>query len=515
MKSVPKLELTRAWFLLLLCCFLPVSSRAQQSGANPIYVLIWFDTEDYILPSSDDAAKRLGDFLTAEGVHATFKVVGEKARTLQRRGRSDVIVALRDHDIGYHGNTHSQHPTPAEYESSLDWNTGVEEFTRRERPGFEDVRRIFGKIPCCYGQPGNSWAPQSFKALRQWGVRLYLDEGSHVGLDGKPFWYGGLLNIFNTVEGQQLRPNDNWDNLEQSKVKFREFYARMSSAPQSGLISLYFHPCEFIHQWFWDLNFGHGANPAPEEWKVPPQKSPAQQKQTFGYFESLVRYMKEFPNVRFITGSQALDLYPDMAQGREFSSRDLAAIAQAVTSRVSFQQRGDYALSASEIFELLTSYLARAAVKNSDDLIALRLSQTPYGPSSEPPVLEKAIKVSGKQFLSTVMDVRDFLAVNHQIPNAVWLGSRSVAPQDYLVALAELSARLLRGGALPDTVTIAPTQLVATEYIARDSVKLWDWPIFPDGFHSAHLMELARLQAWTLKPAILISQPTSASASHP
>ena len=171
MKIVAKLELTRAWFLLLLCCFLPVSGRAQQAGANPIYVLIWFDTEDYILPSSDDAAKRLGDFLTAEGVPATFKVVGEKARTLQRRGRSDVIVALRDHDIGYHGNTHSQHPTPAEYESSLDWDTGVEEFTRRERPGFEDVHRIFGKIPCCYGQPRNPWAPQSHQSAPSVGCK--------------------------------------------------------------------------------------------------------------------------------------------------------------------------------------------------------------------------------------------------------------------------------------------------------------------------------------------------------
>ena len=67
-------------------------------------------------------------------------------------------------------------------------------------------------------------------------MKLYLDEGSHVGLDGKPFWYGGLLNIFNTVEGQELRPNDKWDNVEQSKAKFREFYARMSSARQGGLI---------------------------------------------------------------------------------------------------------------------------------------------------------------------------------------------------------------------------------------------------------------------------------------
>ena len=513
-RSVQKLELAGAWVLLLLCFFLTGSGRAQQAGPSPVYVLIWFDTEDYILPPSDDAAKKLADFLTAEGVHATFKVVGEKARTLERRGRNDVIAALGHHDIGYHANTHSQHPTPAEYESSLDWNTGIEEFTRRERSGFDDVRRIFGKIPCCYGQPGNSWAPQSFNALRHWGVRLYLDEGSHVGLDDQPFWYGGLLNIFNTVEGQELRPNDNWDNLEQSKAKFRQFYARMSWARQGGLISLYFHPCEFIHQWFWDMNFAHGANPPPGDWKVPPQKSPAQQKQTFGYFEDLVRYMKRFPNVRFITGSQALDLYPDTAQGRDFSSSDLAAIAQAVTSKVSFQQRADYALSASEIFELLTSYVAMATLKDSD-VTAVRLSQTPYGPSSAPPVLKKTIKVSWKQFLSTVLDVRDFLTVNHQVPDAVWLGSTSVAPQDYLVALAEVSTRLLTGRILPDPLTIAPAQLVATEYVARDSVKLWDWPIFPEGFHSAHLMELARLQAWTLKPAILTSQPASASASHP
>jgi hypothetical protein len=236
---------------------------AQPPAGPPVYVVLWFDTEDYILPPSDDAAKRLAEFLTAQGVPATFKIVGEKARTLQRRSRSDVIAALRRHDIGYHANTHSQHPTPAEYEAALDWTVGVAEFTRREQGGFHDVARIFGKTPCCYGQPGSSWAPQSYAALRQWGVELYLDEGAQVGLEGKPFWYGGLLNIFNTREGEQLRPNQNWDNLEQSKANFRQIYARMSAQPSGGLISLYFHPCEFIHQWFWDLNFANGANPPP------------------------------------------------------------------------------------------------------------------------------------------------------------------------------------------------------------------------------------------------------------
>ena len=506
-RSIQNLALASLSALLLFGSLLSSIGLAEQSGPGPVYVILWFDTEDYILPPSDDAAKRLADFLTAEGLHATFKVVGEKARTLERRGRKDVITALRDHDIGYHSNTHSQHPTPAEYESVLDWETGVEEFTRRERPGFEDVLRIFGKRPCCYGQPGNSWAPQSFEALHRWGVRIYLDEGSQVGLNGKPFWYGGLLNIFNTSEGQELRPNDNWDNLEQSKTKFREFYTRMSSEPHGGLISLYFHPCEFIHQWFWDMNFANGANPPREEWKEPPQKSPAQQKQTFRYFEDLVRYMKTFPNVRFITGSQALDLYPDLAQERDFSPADLAAIAKAVTSTVSFQERGDYALSASEILALLTSYIAKATLNGSDGT-AVRLIQTPYGPSSAPPPLEKAIKVPLAQFLSTVRDVHDFVRTHNQVPGTIWLGSIAVPPEDYLVALADISVRLLSARDLPQTVTIAPAQLVPTENIAKDSVKLWDWPIFPNGFHSARLMKLARLQAWTLKPAILVS-PTS------
>lgn len=510
---MPRIRPAKIGLLIVLGFLLSQAGRSQQVGSNPVYILIWFDTEDYILPPSDDAAKRLADFLTAEHVPATFKVVGEKARTLERRGRADVIASLRNHDIGYHANTHSQHPTPAEYESTLNWETGVAEFTRRERPGFEDVRRIFGTTPCCYGQPGSSWAPQSFAALRSWPVRVYLDEGGQVGLEGKPFWYGGLLNIFNTSEGGKLRPNENWDNLEQSKANFREFYSRISAQPGGGLISLYFHPCEFIHQWFWDLNFAHGANPPREEWKQPPQKSPAQQRQTFGYFEGLVRYMKRFPNVRFITGSQALALYPDKARDREFSPSDLAAIARAVTPDLSFQQGGDYALSASEIFELLTSYVA-GSIQEKGNGGAIRLRQIVDGPGSAPPALEKLVTVSWTQFSSSVLDARDFLTINHRVPEAVWLGSTPVPPASFLVALAEVTARLSSAQAPPQSVTIAPARLTAADHVAKDSVRVWDWPIFPEGFHSEHLMDLARLQVWTLKPAILISRQENFQPEH-
>src|SRR4029453_16222817 len=77
-------------------------ARAAESPTPPatVDVILWFDTEDYLLPADDDATKRLCDMLTERGIRATFKLVGEKARVLERRGRRDVITALKKHDIG-------------------------------------------------------------------------------------------------------------------------------------------------------------------------------------------------------------------------------------------------------------------------------------------------------------------------------------------------------------------------------------------------------------------------------
>src|SRR4030095_11108548 len=101
----------------------------------PVYVTFWLDTEDYILPQSDDAAKRVAEMLTRLGVKATFKLVGEKARTLEERKRYDVIEALKKHEIGYHSNTHSMQPTIAVYLQNAGWDDGSAEFLRREWRG--------------------------------------------------------------------------------------------------------------------------------------------------------------------------------------------------------------------------------------------------------------------------------------------------------------------------------------------------------------------------------------------
>jgi len=489
--------------------------QVKNQAAGPVYVILWFDTEDYVLPQSDDSAKRIAEFLTSQGIRATFKVVGEKARTLERRHREDVIAALDKQEIGFHSNFHSWRVSPAEFEEPLNWRDGVREFIRREEPGIEDIRRIFGRMPTAYGQPGNSWCPEAQPALRKMGIHVYLDDGEQIGLDGKAFWYGGILNIFDMKYINGFRPNQDWTNLAEVEANFKKAYSDLSENG-GGLISIYFHPCEFIHKEFWDaVNFANGAEPPRSQWKLEPVKTPAEQARAFAFLEKFVEYMKTY-SVHFVTAPETLKRYQDNAQRHPFSRQDLSEIARAVSPAVSFQVHGDYDLSASEVLWLLNTYVARVIQKQPSQFI--ELDGTPLGPSSDAAGarLTQEVKVPWYQFQWAVLDVESSLKKNAQVPTVVWIGGKPYPPASYLVALAHVARGLLEGRANPTEVSLSPAHLDAAKYVAKDSAKVWGWPIFRPGFDGKHLLDLARLQTWTLKPAQLeTAHHPAASASVP
>jgi hypothetical protein len=495
MAAKPTHRFVLALGLLLV---LPLCSWAADPSAK-VYVILWFDTEDYILPADDDAALHVATFLTDEGIRATFKVVGEKARTLERRKRDDVIAALKKHEIGYHSNWHSVQPSPAMYLSTLGWDEGVAEFDRREGPGRGDVERIFGQAPTCYGQPGSSWGPQSYGAMRKWGMGVYLDAGSHVNLDGKPCYYDGVLNLYKL--DYILRTDLTGLQAEQkAEDKFTEAHKALL-AEGGGIVSIFYHPCEFVHKEFWDgVNFKKGANPPREQWKLPPQKSPEETKTAYESFETWVRFIKRFPDVQFITASEAAQIYRDKALEHRFSTEELKTIAAAVGEDVSFQRNKGYCLSAAEVFFLLNDYVAtRAAGKK---LEGFELRGEPFGPTGASPASAETVTTDWSQFGRTAADVADYLKKQGRVPGTVWLGSQPVSPEAYLRALASVATELLDGKAPPDSIEVKPASLAAAKYVSDDDPKLWGWVIFPPGFHAPEMMRLAKRQAWTLKPAL-------------
>jgi hypothetical protein len=495
MKNMPFI-----WALgIVLGLLTPAGGQTAEDPAR-VYVILWFDTEDYILPASDDAARQVAEMLTALGVKGTFKVVGEKARTLERRGRKDVIAALKKHEIGYHAQWHSVQPTPALYLSNLGWDEGVAEFVRREGPGRDDVERIFGVAPSCYGQPGSSWGPQSYGALRKWGM-CYLDAGSHVNLDGKPCWYCGVFNLYK-LEHTMRAGLASLKELEPAQERFLNARKKLLTEG-GGVVSIVYHPCEFVHKQFWDgVNFAKGANPPREEWKLPAQKTPEESRIAYQVLENYVRFMQRFPEVRFITASEAARLYRDRALDTAYDQAKLKAIAAAVSEEVSFQKHGDVTLSASEVFQLLNGLVGEYGASKTLPG-QMQLKGTPLGPTGQVAPLKDAVTTNWSQFWRTSVDVADFLHKQQRVPSAVWLGSQPVPPEAYLNALARVALTLLEGKPPPAAIEIRPARLAVAKFVSADDPSLWGWVIFPPGFRAPALMELAQKQAWALKPAVV------------
>jgi len=487
-----------AWMLVI---FAAASARAADFGR--VNVILWFDTEDYLLPASDDAAKHLAEILTQRGIRATFKVVGEKARVLERRGRSDVIAALRKHDIGYHTNFHSYHPAPAEYLAECGLLDGVAEFVRREKQGAADVRRIFDRpILACYGQPGSSWASQAIVALPQIGVAsVYVDDGSQVGLRGKPFWFAGALNAYDLRENVTRMDLNGENSLETANAAVSKIAQRLSSEG-GGLISIYYHPCEFVHQQFWDgVNFSHGENPPREQWKSPPQQPPQQTDQEFARFEKYIDHIKSL-GVTFVTASDLPAIYGDRVRSEGVTEAELLALARRLadgkTTGVDYQLLEGKAVSPADQFELFAIAVGEM-IDGKTAIYPLKATGI-LGPDSAPgAVIEGGKPIAWPAFRDAALDARDYVRTFGRIPARIYIGADSVAPADFLAALAFAYV----SGSPRDGVRLGKGISVLTEKcVAKDPAGHFGWVIHKPDFRPVKILDVARLQAWTLKPAL-------------
>jgi hypothetical protein len=463
-----RINLRCAALLLLLASFL--------MARGTTYVVLWFDTEDYIDPISDDAALRIANDLTSLGVQGTFKVVGEKARVLRQRGRTDVIQALGRHCIGYHSEWHSVQPVPAVALQHLGLLEGAEEFERRQRSGFEDVARIFGVTPACYGQPGNSWAPQSNLALRRMGVHVYLDEGTQVGYGDQPIWYGGLLYVFN-LGPYQIRADI--DGREPESAAFERFDAAAKHFAETGggLISTIYHPTEMVHTEFWDaVNFAQGEARPRERWVLPHRRTKEDADRCFRILHDYVQHAKALPDVRFVTATDLLRIYANPIA----PALDKVELAHHFQRGINFLSTGAGDLSAADtLLELL-------------DLPA----QYVDGPTQRGATTYKEPTIPEFLFDAALKDVRSFIQRNQRLPSEVFVGSKTLSLEDFAATLAEHVAS-------PGPIQVKTGKLEFEKYFSTDAQKAFSWPIHPEGFAPEELLALARLQGWTLKPARL------------
>jgi hypothetical protein len=199
-----------------------------------------------------------------------------------------------------------------------------------------------------------------------------------------------------------------------------------------------------------------------------------------------------------------LTIYADASMARGYRQADLLAFARAAQQEITFQRLDGYSVSAADVFGLLTSAAAAFVETNTwpatVKATALDGPARPYVPSTGG---TRSSSFPGSAFARAVRDTSDFIRTSRRVPDEVWIGPESLSPADYLATLAKTVEDMTATGNAPSDVMRREGRFTADRYVAEDSPALWNWVIFPEGFHAPRIMELARLQAWTLKPAVM------------
>ena len=474
-----------------------------------IFAYIWFDVEDYMTPEANDTPLQAARILQKYKIPATYKLVAEKVRFLKEKKRQDVISAIKEYcDVGYHTDTHSRHPVVYEYISKMDVLQGAKEIERREKSGVQEVARTFGRTPACFGHAGTQFAPHYYPFLKNAGIDVYLDATDIVNIDDSPYWYCGVLCLNNT-DRNYIRfdrtfedPNGNQRILN----RFKEIHARLQKNG-GGAISVLWHPHTAINKEYWDaLNFVNGKNTPKGRYVLPEEQPPEIKKRALEDFENLLRFMSSFDDVQFITATTARKVYPrklELVLGIK-EVRQIARHLSRSNGRFSYFKLGDEYISPAQAFSALTNFIASYS-KAKNRLPKRTLMNEPLGPMA--PFRRSTARTKNlplADLLAASEKASRFMAEKGCMPSSVRIGnSAELAPSDFLATLSKLALELIRGKK-PIEIPLQRAKLILEEKFVDSQAfkRACQWKILPKGFSAPKILEQAKLQTWTLVPAV-------------
>ncbi len=492
--------------LFLLCVFvfttatiypkIRLKPKPTSASRDKTAVVICFDVEDYVTPASegiDDIPKWLADMMTEEGVTGTFFIIGEKARSLKKRGREDVIQAMARHDIGSHTDMGSIHPTITEVLEKADWKGGVEQMFRQESRGIEELEQIFKKPVSTLGRHGGSYGPQLVGALAEMGVGFVY---SPIRLpDHNAVWFCNTLNFYGSYGGYDdaYYRDDLFDPLfERLKEHFPEEIAGVD-------VYTFFacHPCKIRTIQFWDFNYYAGANPSLDQLKTPDLRPKESMVTARKNFRRLMQFLKERRDIEITTFTDLMQKFS--YQPEIVPQTRLAQIASRVMEEKKIVIDDFY--SPAEVFSALVEFALE--YQKAGDMPETVKRRSPFGPSQLPLVQPEIEKISRAQALSLAGEAFSYIRKSSTLPHWLLVDDRRIGTGSLLALFSEMFLEIQQG-ALSKEFTIVPFDAYPHENLEAivESVEgCKHWPVHREDLDMSYIVEMTKCQLWTLKPA--------------
>jgi hypothetical protein len=452
-----------------------------------------FDSEDYETPAADDAEKWWAETMTKHGITACICVVGELARALQARGRRDVAAAMARHEIAFHSDMHSAHPTWAEYLDTMGWEDGVERVMREESRGIAAARDLFGQQPSAWCKPGASWGPQVAHAMALMDVPVFCDAPFEAA-PGRPLWYDNNLFLNYHTSFDRYFGTAPEERLERMKADFRA----LCEKHDGGYLVVYTHPCRLFTTQFTDT-FRHGRNPPREGWGAAPLRQPAEIAALQRDFDAFLGWVVRQPQVE-LTTYRALYASFKPPAGAWLSPEAVLSLCDA-PQWLDHRQANGLCLSPAEQFGVIAR--AAAAVGETGRMPEAVPVRRLLGPP-EPPASTDAARVSWSEFAAAARRADQLATETGMVPARIPLGGGEMGPNAFLQSAIRGLFDWQRAGQAPANVEIRPVSeepaILAREDLARQRFQD-TWSIFPPEFEGRNVLAMIRRQAWTAKPA--------------
>jgi peptidoglycan/xylan/chitin deacetylase (PgdA/CDA1 family) len=466
------------------------------SPPKKMYLVLNFDVEDYTTPAAegiDEIPKWLAEIMSKEGVTGTFFVIGEKARSLESRGRRDVIAAMAKHDIGSHTNHGSIHPTVTEQLEKAGWDDGVRLMADQESAGIKEVERIFGVPVKTLARHGGSYGPQLVCAL---GKIKAGYSGSPVSLPGRNVvWFCNALNFTGQYDG--------FDDTYYRDDLFEPLFDRLKTelpklARTTDVLSFFAgHPTKIRSEQFWDFNYYEGRNPGPDEWKTPGLRPLESMKTAQANFRRMVRYLKSQDDIEITTFRSLMDVY---GYQKEFITKEeLREIAENTLKSKTIS--GSEYFSPSEAFAgfagAIVDYRTRGSLPQR-----MKVNRS-LGPVEMPDYQPEISRVTLEEVYELAGKANEYIHQVGSLPSSLEIRDSRIGAGSLFALFSAVYLDRISRNSGPDYEVPAfdPYPRTNEKEIVRAVRDLKSWPVHRPDLDMGKIVELTKLQLWTLKPA--------------
>jgi hypothetical protein len=245
------------------------------------------------------------------------------------------------------------------------------------------------------------------------------------------------------------------------------------------------------------VNFSKGRNTPEEEYKPAPLRPREFVKDLMRDIEEFVDWLRGRGDVEFITYRDVFERYKPSSEW--ISLEVLFKLAEGILEELNYKVVENRSFSASEIFSFFAWAISYySSHKSLPNRIPHRMT---IGPAEDMPSFKGETRVGLGDFVRKCEEVNKYIVRHNRIPGRIRVNEVEIGPGSFARAMAKC-VLLLREGRSEGEIRIEEGDdfpVIERELTLPHYEGTW---LYSEGFIGERIIELARLQSWSAKPAL-------------